>query len=81
MESRLKTLMSLFPLVRQIWSNRNASDEQLAQPYTHWHLQAFDSYLNIMLSRHMDNLVQLAADDLVILVGPVARKWISAQHI
>jgi hypothetical protein len=75
----MKTLMSLFPLVKQIWSNRNAPDEELARPYTNWHLQAFDSYLNIMLSRYMEDLTLSATEDLVILVGPVAREWISTH--
>jgi hypothetical protein len=75
----MKTLMSLFPLVKQVWSNRNTADEDLARPYTNWHLQAFDSYLNVMLSRYMDELAGIAAEDLVILVGPVAREWISTH--
>ena len=76
----MKTLMSLFPLVKQVWTNRNSSDEELAQPYTNWHLLAFDSYLNIMLSRYMEELVRIPTEDLVILVGPVAREWLKMQH-
>ncbi|MEO8613044.1 MAG: hypothetical protein ABI690_34445 [Chloroflexota bacterium] len=71
--------MSVFPLVKQVWSSRNASDESLAQPYANWHLQAFDSYLNVMVSRHVGDLAQIAADDLVILVGAVAREWLRTQ--
>ena len=77
----MKTLMSLFPLVKQIWTNRNASDDEMAQPYVGWQLQAFDSYLNIMLSRYMDELIHIPANDLVILVGSVAHEWIKAQRI
>jgi hypothetical protein len=76
----MKTLMSLFPLVKQVWSNRNATDEQLAEPYINWHLQAFDSYLNVMLSRYIEELAQTPSEDLVILVGSVAREWLNKQH-
>ena len=76
----MKTLMSLFPLVTQVWSNRNSSDEDLAQPYSGWHLLAFDSYLNIMLAPYKGELEHIPPEDLVILVGSVARAWINQQH-
>lgn len=75
----MKTLMSLFPMVRQVWSNRNVSDEHQAQAYFGWHLMAFDSYFNVLLARYFDELVRVPHEDLVILVGPVAREWINAQ--
>jgi hypothetical protein len=76
----MKTLMSVFPLVKQVWSIREISDAQLAQPYSGWHLLAFDSYLNIMVSRYMEELIRLPAKDMVILVGPVAREWVTMRR-
>lgn len=78
--SSMKTLMSLFPLVKQVWCIRDVDDAQLAQPYINWQLLAFDSYFNVILSRYMEELVRIPTEDLVILVGPIAREWLNMQH-
>jgi hypothetical protein len=75
----LKTLMSLFPMVKQVWSSRNIGNEAQALVYFDWHLMAFDSYFNILLTHYIDELTRIPQEDLVILVGPIAREWINAQ--
>ncbi|MBZ0289660.1 MAG: hypothetical protein K8I30_18705 [Anaerolineae bacterium] len=73
----IKTLMGVFPLVEQVRGRRAEDSLHLIAPYTHWHLLAFDSSFNVLLSRYMEELKYIPAKDLVILIGPVAREWIN----
>lgn len=67
-------------MVRQVWCVRDVDDAQLALPYLSWHLLAFDSYFNIMLSRYMEELIRIPTEDLVILVGPIAHEWLNMRQ-
>jgi hypothetical protein len=75
--SLMRTLMGLFPLVEQVGKRQAEDSLFLIEPYTHWYLLAFDSSFNILLARYLEELKYIPSEDLVILIGPVARAWIN----
>jgi hypothetical protein len=75
--SLMKTLMGSFPLVEQVGVRHTSDSLHLIEPYAHWHLLAFDSSFNVLLSRYLEELKYIPDQDLVILIGPVARAWMN----
>jgi hypothetical protein len=76
----MSTLDKRFSMVKKIRAMPTDDLAALVQPYLTWHLVTLDDKVNILLSKHTGHLSHAGLNDLVILIGAVAKQWLAKRQ-
>lgn len=75
----MPTLSRQFPLVQCISITLSENVSELIKPYLTWKLVTVDDYSSVLLTKHTGDLSDAMTDDLIILIGDLAKEWLNSR--